>query len=238
MKKLLVTVLLGALMAVSLVACASSSQSSAASASAESASAESASAESASAEAAASAAAAPTEAELGTIIVDEQAKSITAWGQVNGKYFTELTHHFLCNKDGKNGEKAVLRAWAKPADVYDALIKLGAKAGDNLAVGDESKGKFIEGDKIDVTVSWDGNTVPYSECIKTQDGSPYQADVRFGGNIDANNEMQTGCISCTFSCPVGIMSNAAYGYSTDDVYGNPDVLPADGTYVQVTYTLV
>ena len=216
-----------------LAAC-SSQPASSASASASSAS------ESTSASAASELPATPTEAELNTLIVDEQAKTISIWGQINGKYLTEPTHHFECNKDGKNGEKAVMRAWVKPADLHAALVSLGAKPGDNLTVGDDAKGKFIEGDKIDVTLDWNGSNGPVAmaDCLKQLDGSAYETDMRFGGNLDASNEMQTGCLSCTFSCPVGIISNDAYGYSTDDVIGNSDVLPPDGTYVLVTYKLV
>ena len=142
------------------------------------------------------------------------------------------------NKDGKNGEKAVLRAWAKPADFHAALVKLGAKPGDNLTVEDAA-GKFVEGDKINVTVSWEGSNgeIPMADCIKTLDGTPYKTDVRFGGTLDANNELQTGCLCCLFSCPVGICSNAAYAYDSGDVNSNGDVLPADGTYVQVKFAL-
>lgn len=250
MKKYIVAVLLGALMTVCLAACASqpasssASASGSASASASSAAASSAAASSAAASSAAassasaSAAAQPTEAELAKLIVDEKAKTVTVWGQVNGKYFAEETHHFLVNKDGSNGEKAILRAWAQPADFHAALEKIGGKPGNNLTM-DNAKGNFVEGSKINITVTWDGakGDVPFADCIKTKDGSPYKTDVRFGGNLEASNDKKTGCLDCTFSCPVGICSNAAYAYGTDDVFGNPDVLPADGTFVKVTFAL-
>ena len=63
-------------------------------------------------------------------------------------------------------------------------------------------------------------------------GKSYISDFRFGGNL------------CIESCPVGICSNAAYGYGvvestkTEQFYGNPDVLPGDGTICQVTFTLL
>jgi len=265
MKKIVLAAIVGAMLMFALAACSSqpassasassasassasasaasesaASESASASAASESAASESASASAASESAASELAATPTEAELNTLIVDKDAKTISIWGQINGKYLTEPTHHFECNKDGKNGEKAVMRAWVKPAELYDALISLGAKPGDNLTVGDDAKGKFIEGDKIEVTLDWNGSNGPVAmaDCLKQLDGSAYETDMRFGGNIDASNEMQTGCLSCTFSCPVGIISNAKYGYSTEDVIGNSDVLPPDGTYVLVTYKLV
>ena len=45
------------------------------------------------------------------------------------------------------------------------------------------------------------------------------------------------------SCPVGIISNTTYTYGAVEkrnevkFTGNADVLPEDGTYVAVTYTL-
>lgn len=246
MKKYVLAILMGAMLTMLLAACSSqpassassaSASSASASASAASASASSASASASSASASASSAAAPSEAELAKLIVDEKAKTITVWGQVNGKYFAEETHHFLVNKDGGNGEKAILRAWAQPADFHAALEKLGAKPGNNLTMDD--KGKFVEGDKIKVTLTWDGakGDVDYADCIKTKDGSKYEADIRFGGNLPASNEKKTGCLLCTFSCPVGICSNAVYPYGGDDVFGNADVLPPDGTFVKVTFAL-
>ena len=78
---------------------------------------------------------------------------------------------------------------------------------------------------------------------KTGSGEPYVADIRFGGNIKSAYAANTGCILCLESCPVGITSNAAYGYgvientNTPQFFGNADILPEDGTIVTVTFTL-
>ena len=75
-------------------------------------------------------------------------------------------------------------------------------------------------------------------------GKSYISDFRFGGNITKAYAKNTGCILCTESCPVGITSNAAYGYGvvehvkTLQFFGNPNVLPKDGTICQVTFTLL
>jgi hypothetical protein len=177
-----------------------------------------------------------SEEELATVVVDEEARTVSVYGAVNAKYFTEPTHHFLVNKDGSNGDKCILRAWATPADFYEAMLSLGATPGDNLTK-ENADGRFVEGTPLEVTVSWDGSDgeVPIGDCIKTQDGSPYEVDERFGGMMENNNEYGSGCINCTFSCWVGISSNGAYAYNTDDVLGNGDVLPADGTICKVTF---
>ncbi len=73
----------------------------------------------------------------------------------------------------------------------------------------------------------------------------YEADMRFGGcmenitqNFDKAGGNQTGCITCTFSCWIGQVSNAAYAYNTQEAKVNRDKVPADNTPVKVVYTLV
>ena len=180
-----------------------------------------------------------SEEDLSAIVVDTEAKTIKIKAQVNGKYFEEPTHHFVVNKDGGNGEKCVLKAWCTAQDFYGAMLQLGAEPADNMNNPAET-GEVTEGVPVDVTVSWDGSNgeVPMKDCLIRQDGSPFACDIRFGGNIKNSYQYMTGCITCTFSCFVGITSNAAYGYGTEDVLGNAEVLPEDGTIVTVTYTLL
>ena len=166
-------------------------------------------------------------------------RTITIYARVNGD-MNKTTHHFVVNKDGSNGPKAVLQSELRPAALYEALVKQRLKPGDNLGIK-PAKGSIIEGDKVDITVAWDENgkvkEVPMSECVKTQDGTPYKTDMRFGGNIKTSlsKEWDTGCVTCTFSCWIGIVSNAAYGYGTADIISNATVLPSGGTLVRVIY---
>lgn len=167
-------------------------------------------------------------------------RTITIYARVNGDMLNKTTHHFVVNKDGSNGPKAVLQSELRPAALYEALVKQRLKPGDNLGIK-PAKGSIIEGDKVDITVAWDENgkvkEVPMSECVKTQDGTPYKTDMRFGGNIKTSlsKEWDTGCVTCTFSCWIGIVSNAAYGYGTADIISNATVLPSGGTLVRVIY---
>ena len=167
-------------------------------------------------------------------------RTITIYARVNGDMLNKTTHHFVVNKDGSNGPKAVLQSELRPAALYEALVKQSLKPGDNLGIK-PAKGSIIEGDKVDITVAWDENgkvkEVPMSECVKTQDGTPYKTDMRFGGNIKTSlsKEWDTGRVTCTFSCWIGIVSNAAYGYGTADIISNATVLPSGGTLVRVIY---
>lgn len=176
------------------------------------------------------------------IQVNKEEGTITFLAQVNGKYFYESTRHGAVFLDGKNGEKAVFRGFVNHEDFYNALVELGAKAGENMTL-DNAATTHVEGDKFDVTVNWTGAAKPVSlnEAIKDSNGK--QFDIRFGGNLKTAMEKNTGCLICLDSCPVGITSNAVYTYGAVEkakeveFMGNKDVLPEDGTFVAVTMKL-
>ena len=176
------------------------------------------------------------------IKVDKEAKKITVLSSINGKYFTENTRHASVNTDGSNGAKSVLTAYATPEDFYNALIEIGAKPGENMNP-DNATTTHVEGSKIGATVTWEGAGKDYdiNEVIKDSNGK--KIDFRFGGNLERAKTKKTGCLTCLDSCPVGIISNTTYTYGAVEkrnevkFTGNADVLPEDGTYVAVTYTL-
>jgi hypothetical protein len=174
------------------------------------------------------------------LVVDKDAKTVKIYTELNAKYVVDPTRHGVVFKDGKNGDKAVFRAYANQNDFYTALVDIGAKPGNNLDL--TTAGKSVEGDQLDVTITWGsaGKEIPFNDAIiDTQGQAPAY---RFGGNEDRAKEFLTGCILCLDSCPVGITSNSAYAQGSFDgkkveFRGNKDVLPADGTPVTVTFKL-
>ncbi|MDY6065214.1 MAG: YdjY domain-containing protein [Finegoldia sp.] len=176
------------------------------------------------------------------IKVNKEAKTVTVLSSVNGKYLTENTRHASVNKDGSNGAKSVLTAYATPEQFYNALVEIGAKPGDNMTPENGAE-THVEGSKIGATVTWKGADKDYdiNEVIKDSNGK--KIDLRFGGNLERAKEKNTGCLTCLDSCPVGIVSNTTYTYGAVEkrnevkFTGNADVLPEDGTFVAVTYTL-
>lgn len=168
--------------------------------------------------------------------------SVTFLAQVNGKYFYETTRHGAVFEGGANGEKAIFRAYADPEAFYNALIEIGAKAGDNMTLENKEKTN-VEGDAFDVSINWNGaaKAVSIDEAIKDSNGKPI--DIRFGGNLKNAQDKKTGCLICLDSCPVGITSNATYKFGAVEMTkevgftANKDVLPADGTLVTVTMKL-
>lgn len=181
-----------------------------------------------------------------TMTVDTDKKEIVMLCEVNGTYFTEPTRHGIVFKEGSNGEKAVLRGLADEKEFYQALLDIGAKAGDNLTDEDmkagPDNGKSVEGDKIDITVEWEGqDPIPFADIIKCSEGD-YDMDMRFGGNIESAKKHNTGCVVCLDSCATGIVSDATWptGTTQNEVakfYGDNSVLPEDGTQVTVTFRI-
>lgn len=180
------------------------------------------------------------------MVVDKDKKEVTMLAEVNAKYFTESTRHGVVFKDGSNGEKSVLRGLADEKEFYQALIDIGAKAGDNLTAADmkagPDNGKSVEGDKLNVFVTWDGldKEIPFQDIIKASEER--ESDFRFGGNLASAEKNNTGCVLCLDSCATGIASDAAYPTGTTqnkvvDFFGDDSVLPEDGTVVKVIFRL-
>lgn len=179
-----------------------------------------------------------TSNESDTIVVDKEKKGVKIEAEVNGKYFTEPTMHAIAYKDGGNGDKAILKGLIDEKTFHQALLDIGANPGDNLTLDDV--GGKVEGDKLEVTITWDGlgKEIPFSDVITSTDPRPM--DIRFGGNLEAAKEYSSGCILCLTSCPVGITSDSSYAFGEDetvDFFGKGDVLPEDGTRVTVIFRL-
>jgi len=172
-----------------------------------------------------------------SIVFNRDKKEVSIIAEVNGKYFTEPTRHGVVYRAGSNGEKAVLRALGDEKVFYETMVLVGFVPSNKLAIADMSKGVNVEGEALDVFVSWDGQEeIPFANIIRASEERPM--DVRFGGNIANANTANTGCVLCLDSCAVGITSNSSYETGASNrinFYGRSDVLPADGTRVKVTF---
>lgn len=174
--------------------------------------------------------------------VDKEKGTVTMLAQVNGKFFTKPTRHGAVYIDGSNGEKAIFRGLVDAETFHNALLEIGAQPGNNMTM-DNKETTHVEGDRLKVTVNWEGADREYdiNEVIKDSNGKPI--DIHFGGNLEAAKDKKTGCLICLDSCPVGITSNATYTYGAVEgrneveFYGNGDILPEDGTLVTLTFTV-
>ena len=172
------------------------------------------------------------------ITVNEKEKSVDLLAQVNGKYFYQATRHGVVYAGGSNGDKSIFRSYATDQDYYDALMKLGFKAGNNMTK-ENAMTTFVQGDLLEVTVAWEGAKQEYrlDEVLADSKKKPFQ--IRFGGNQKNALQFKTGCLVCLDSCPVGITSNANYTMGAVEVRNevvfkaNATILPPDGSLVVI-----
>jgi hypothetical protein len=143
------------------------------------------------------------------LVIDSKNRRILIYAEVNEKGSLKTSTHFgVVFKDGKLADKALFRAYVSPLEFHNALLAIGMKPGDNLT--ENSKGKYVEGDHVDVTVTWPGlqKEIPLKDFLVDSGGKGF--DIKFGGNRIASVAEDSGCITCLESCWVGITSNAAY----------------------------
>jgi ferredoxin len=177
------------------------------------------------------------------ITYDKTAKTVSFLAEVNGKYLYQPTRHFAVFEGGSNGDKAILRAFARPESFYKALMAIGSVPGNNMTLKNKEV-THVKGSPFAVSVTWQGAKKSYSIDQAVIDSNKKPILMRFGGNLAAARRIKTGCLLCLDSCPVGIVSNAQYTYGAIEkrgevtMKGNKDVLPADGTKVIVTLKLL
>jgi len=171
--------------------------------------------------------------------VDTKERSVSILAEVNGKHPVP-THHGVVFRGGKLYHKAIFIGLVDPKTFYESLMSIGLKPGNNMTMANMER-TFVEGDLLDVSVTWKGAKRAYriDEVIKDSNGKPLA--VRFGGNLASALKKRTGCLLCLDSCPVGITSNATYTYGAIDkrkevvFTANKDLLPPDGTLVVITF---
>lgn len=189
---------------------------------------------------------------LAAITVNKEKKTVSIKAKVNEKYFTTKTRHLIVDNSGFNKGQSMLTGYCKPADLYNALIKVGGvswsstannklKAGEKISKNNAENKNYSH---VDVTISWGSESHDLSEILTTKRGgkTPPQLDMVISGNPKAAANEPSGCIVCLDSCYIGIVSNVKYGMCHFDEQGNnlyarSDVLPADGTTVTVTFTV-
>jgi hypothetical protein len=179
------------------------------------------------------------------MIINEKEKKIMIYTEVHEMNVHQPNVHWgIVFKDGRFQDRAILRAYVNQLDFHDALIKIGAKPGNNL--NKDTIGKYVEGDTLIVTATWPGlnKELSLNEIFVDEKGKGFH--IKFGGNRKASEEQKTGCITCLESCWISITSNANYPQTgalkrfinpNSRFKGNANVLPGDGKPVIVIYRL-
>lgn len=177
------------------------------------------------------------------LVVDAVKKRVLIYTEVNEMNVHQHNVHWgVVFKEGKFQDRAILRSFANHLAFHDAMLKIGAKPGNNLTK--ETIGKQVEGDKLEVMATWPGlgKELTLSEIFEETAGKGF--DITFGGNRKASEEQNTGCITCLESCWIAVASNAAYPQTgsikrfvnpNSRFKGNANILPSDGKPVILIY---
>jgi hypothetical protein len=141
--------------------------------------------------------------------IDLNKRQVLLYTEVNQKNRDKTNPHWgvVC-RGGKLSDKGILSAYATPEAFHAALLQIGARPGNNLAL--DQTNTFVQGDELSVSVIRPdlGKTFTLGDIFFDQTGKGFQ--IRFGGNLERAVKEKTGCITCLESCPIGITSNAAY----------------------------
>ena len=166
-----------------------------------------------------------------SMVVNEEAKTISM--NILSTGYDKSTIHAIVNEEGSNADKTLFTTTADTKEFYEALKQLGAQDGNNIALDDPDG--IIEGTGLDVNVEIGTENCSFADLFTASEER--DMDMRFGGNLEVNQEYATGCIMCLESCPAGITSNAAYQYQEEITFGPSDKMPAKGTHIIATFTV-
>jgi hypothetical protein len=146
------------------------------------------------------------------LTVNTATKQVVIQAQVNNAGFTTTSIHAISWDLGSTANVAMFTTQVSPEEFYNALVSIGAVPGNTLQLT-SPKGTLETGTPLNVYVTWQGLSTPYKmEQLITgfTGGTPFV----FGGDLSTNESLGTGCIICTFSCPVAIVSSGGIGWET------------------------
>ena len=195
------------------------------------------------------------------VVVLKDQKEIRIAGYVQAKKFnkkplipfghTKNWHGIVWEGGTVNKSDILFVSYADDLSVYRALIDLGAVPGNNLTIDTWNKrgkhnhpepNKKVEGEPINVKISWEGSKKEYSFSELIKDTDEMGISLKFGGHKELIPVWKSGCIVCLYSCPGGKVSNATYTandymFNATRFTARENLLPPDGTDVVITISI-
>lgn len=164
----------------------------------------------------------------------------------------DARYHAVVGRGGTAAARALLVTDLDDGELAAALRALGAEDGGGvplrawtwrrlpLVPQPDSK---VRGSEVRAFVSWEGAGREYELGELLEDAGGRGVELRFGGNEEHDHRWHSGCLVCLFSCPGGVVSNAAYSirdHTREVTRFSPrsDILPPDGTALDVTLVLL
>ena len=198
---------------------------------------------------------APCQDPHGGLCVDREARTVSFQATVQAETFSrslppDHQYHALVNREGSAAGKALFVTDADDGELARTLREMGARDGGGvpMAAWDlrwvplvSAPASRVAGTRVDVRVTWEGAEGSYDLHELLQDSGGEGIEMRFGGNEEHDHHWASGCILCLFSCPGGVISNAAYSIRDHQrsrtMFEAGHRLPPDGTEVTVTFKL-
>lgn len=199
----------------------------------------------------------PTHAqEPGHLAVDREARAVSFPAVVQADAFLaslppDHQYHAVVHEDGSAADKALFVTPVPDAAIARALREMGAEDGGGVPLAAWSlrwvplvpqPDSRVAGTRVEVRVEWSGAPRVYDLVELVRDPGGRGIEMRFGGNEEHDDEWHSGCVVCFFSCPGGVISNAAYTIRDHQrvvtTFDPGDRLPPDGTPVTISLRLV
>ena len=196
---------------------------------------------------------APTGAQL---TVDAGMKSLSFPAELQAERFRaslppDHQYHALVHRGGTAAGQALFVTEVADTTVARVLRELGAEDGGGVPMASwnlrwipfvPQPNRRVQGTRIEVRIAWEGSAREYALEELLVDPGAEGVELRFGGNEHQNHHWESGCIVCLFSCPGGVVSNAAYSIRDHQrgvtSFQPAEVLPPDGTTVTIVLSLV
>ncbi len=185
--------------------------------------------------------------------VDREARTVTVLAEARPEAFSQSLppdhqYHGLVHAEGGAAGKSLFVTSVPDTSVARALRELGAedRGGVPLAAWTlrwvplvPQPAARVDGTPLEVWVRWgDDDPVRLAELLRDPGGAGL--DFRFGGNEEHDHHWDSGCILCLFSCPGGVVSNAAYtirDHQRGVTLFEPDTrMPPEGTRVEIIFS--
>lgn len=168
------------------------------------------------------------------LTVNAAAKQVVIQAVMNSAAspYTSTSIHAISWDLGSTANVAMFTTQVSPEEFYNALVSIGADPGNTLQLT-SPKGTLETGTALNVTVNWEGLSTPY-KMENLIEGFTGGTPFVFGGNLSTNESLGTGCIICTFSCPVAIVSSGGIGWESTSGNSLSTTVPA-GQAVTITF---